>query len=87
MERQAQWKNYVAILDGTNKIKLQDILKEDQVPEELDFRDKVINMSIGYGYLIVATATQCFIYDVTNLSSSHVFDVKDTVHLIMQCKK
>lgn len=38
----------------------------------------------GYGYLIVATATQCHVYNTTNLGTPHIFDLKDTVTLLLQ---
>lgn len=40
----------------------------------------------GYGYLIVATATQCHVYNTTNLNTPHIFDLKDTVTLILQAR-
>ena len=75
----------VVSLTESLKLKVHDILTDSV--EELDFRDKVIKMSLGFGHLIVVTATQCWIYDVQNWNTPHVFDVKDTVNLILQCKK
>lgn len=75
----------VVSLDESLKIKVHDIL-EDSV-EEIDFRDKVVKMALGYGNLVVVTATQCWIYDIQNSNSPHVFDVKDAVTLILQSKK
>ena len=55
--------------------------------QDLEFKDRVIKMSLGFGHLVVATATQCSIYNVNNWNTPHIFDLKDTVNLIMQCKK
>ena len=66
-------------------MRVHDVLKEDI--EDLDFRDKVINWSLGFAHLVVATATQCWIYDVQSWNTPHVFDVKDTINLILQSKK
>ena len=53
--------------------------------EELDFaRDRVIEMSLGHGYLIVATSTQCYIYTTQNWNTPHIFDLRTTVNLIIQ---
>ncbi|GLE08616.1 hypothetical protein PINS_up019920 [Pythium insidiosum] len=53
--------------------------------EEIDFvRDRVIEMSFGYGFLIVCTATQCFIYNSQNWNTPHIFDLRTTVNLIVQ---
>ncbi len=40
----------------------------------------------GYGYLIVATATQCHVYNTNNLNTPHIFDLKDTVTLLLQVR-
>lgn len=68
------------------KIRVQDIMNE--TIEELDFpRDRVIDMSIGHGYLIVATASQCFIYSVQNWNTPHIFDLRAAVNLIIQSER
>jgi intraflagellar transport protein 80 len=85
VERRLEWKNLAVSLTEDGKMKIHDILKDEV--EELDFRDKVINWSLGFGNLVVATATQCWIYDVLSWNTPHVFDVKDTINLILQCKK
>jgi intraflagellar transport protein 80 len=51
--------------------------------EVLDFaRDRVVEMALGHGHLVVATATQCFIYAVTNWNTPHIFDLRGAVSLI-----
>ena len=35
---------------------------ENDTKEDLDFKDRVIKMNAGFGYLIVITPTQCYIY-------------------------
>jgi hypothetical protein len=54
--------------------------------EDLEFKDRIIKMSLGFGHLVVATATQCSIYNVNNWNTPHIFDLKDTVNLIMQVR-
>lgn len=78
-------KMQVTVVDD-HKIVVHDILNEnvDELPE---FRDRVIKVSLGYGYLIVATATQCHVYNTTNLNTPHIFDLKDTVTLILQAER
>lgn len=85
LERTLQWKNLIVTLIDSLKIRIYDIIKESS--EEFDFRDKVINMSFGFSHLIIATTTQCWIFNVESWSSPHIFDVKDNVNLIMQCQK
>jgi intraflagellar transport protein 80 len=51
--------------------------------EDLDFRERVVNMSMKHNHLIVCTTTQCYVYNVMNWSSPFVFDVKDSIYLIV----
>jgi len=62
-----------------------DILNE--INEYLDFKDRVINMSIGYNDLIVTTASQCHIFNFSNWNTPSIFDLKDSVSLILQSPK
>lgn len=44
-----------AILDENNKINVTDILHE--LNEDLDFRERVVNMSLAHNFLVVCTTT------------------------------
>ncbi|KAL9641874.1 hypothetical protein ABK040_000254 [Willaertia magna] len=77
-------KNLIVTLENDVTLKVHD-LSQDYL-EDITFRDKVINWSLGFGHLIVATWTQIWVYDVKNFSTPHVFDVKDNVNLILQSK-
>eukprot|EP00826_Nyctotherus_ovalis_P052873 TRINITY_DN6785_c0_g1_i1.p1 TRINITY_DN6785_c0_g1~~TRINITY_DN6785_c0_g1_i1.p1 ORF type:complete len:450 (+),score=165.02 TRINITY_DN6785_c0_g1_i1:804-2153(+) len=55
--------------------------------DDLDFKDRVVNMSLGFNYLVAATTTQCSIYSITNWESPATFDIKDIVTLIIQGSK
>ncbi|KAK3271476.1 Intraflagellar transport protein 80 [Cymbomonas tetramitiformis] len=85
IDRTIEWKRISATLEENNRIRIQDVLSE--TIEELDFRDRVIKMSLGFNHLIVATATQCSIYNTSNWNTPHIFDLKETVNLILQCDK
>lgn len=82
VERHIQWANIEASLDEDNKITVSDCLHE--LNEELDFRDRVVNMSLRHNHLVVATTSQCFIYNCMNWTSPFVIDIKDTINLIVQ---
>lgn len=82
--RRIEWTRIIATLENHNRIRIQDILSE--TAEGLNFRDRVIKMSLGFEHLIVVTATQCSIYSVTNWSTPRILDVKDTVILVKQCQ-
>lgn len=48
---------------------------------------RVLRACAGYGYLIVATSTQCHVYACSNLNTPHIFDLKDTVTLLLQVRR
>jgi len=85
IDRTIEWQKLAATLEEVNRIRVHDVLNETY--EDLEFKDRIIKMSLGFGHLVVATATQCSIYNVNNWNTPHIFDLKDTVNLIMQCKK
>jgi intraflagellar transport protein 80 len=57
--------------------------------EDLDFRERVVNMSLQFGYMVVCTTAQTYIYNVLtqNWTSPFVFDIKDSIYTIVQGKK
>jgi intraflagellar transport protein 80 len=73
------------VLDEDNKISINDCLHE--MNEDLDFRERVVNMSMKHNHLVVCTTTQCYVYNVMNWTSPFVFDVKDSIYLIIQGAK
>mmetsp|Transcript_39397 Transcript_39397/g.47784 ORF Transcript_39397/g.47784 Transcript_39397/m.47784 type:complete len:763 (-) Transcript_39397:804-3092(-) len=85
IDRTIEWKRISATLEENNRIRIQDVLSE--TIEEQDFRDRVIKMSLGFNHLIVATATQCCIYNTGNWNTPHIFDLNETANLILQCQK
>jgi intraflagellar transport protein 80 len=44
-------------------------------------------MSISSTDLIVTTANQCYIYNIPNWNTPHIFDLKDSVAFILQSSK
>mmetsp|Transcript_42074 Transcript_42074/g.98677 ORF Transcript_42074/g.98677 Transcript_42074/m.98677 type:complete len:767 (-) Transcript_42074:943-3243(-) len=85
LERKVEWQNIEVVLKETNKIIVHDILSE--MEEDLDFRDRVISMAVGFGYLVVTTSLQCCIYLLQNLNTPHIFDLKDPVNYIQLSEK
>ena len=55
--------------------------------DDLDFRERVVNMSMRHNHLVVCTTTQCYVYNCMNWTSPFVFDLKDIVFLICQGAK
>eukprot|EP00928_Gymnodinium_smaydae_P032421 TRINITY_DN23485_c0_g1_i1.p1 TRINITY_DN23485_c0_g1~~TRINITY_DN23485_c0_g1_i1.p1 ORF type:complete len:759 (-),score=120.02 TRINITY_DN23485_c0_g1_i1:147-2423(-) len=83
VDRKLTWQNVDVILDENNVITVHDIV--NQTKEELDFRDRVTDMSLGYGALIVTTNSQCYVYQQGNWNTPHIEDLKEPVNLIKQC--
>lgn len=48
---------------------------------------RVIKTSLGYDHLVVCTSTQCHVYNTNNWNTPHIFDLKDTVTMILQCSR
>ena len=44
-------------------------------------------MTIGYGYLIVVTNSQCHVYNVDSIQTPYCFDLKEKVKSILTCPK
>ena len=85
LDRKVEWVNIEVTLKGTHKVIVHDILSE--MEEDLDFRDRVIGMAVGFGYLVVTTTLQCYIYLLQNLNTPHIFDLKETVNYIQLGEK
>mmetsp|Transcript_12103 Transcript_12103/g.27941 ORF Transcript_12103/g.27941 Transcript_12103/m.27941 type:complete len:770 (-) Transcript_12103:166-2475(-) len=85
VERRCEWNNIEATLHEGNKVAVADVLNE--ATEDLDFPDRVVNMSIGYGFLVITTGSQCWVYSLSNLNTPHIFDIKEVVNFILQSDK
>ncbi|KAF6771101.1 hypothetical protein AHF37_09323 [Paragonimus kellicotti] len=56
--------------------------------ERLDYRDRIPTASLKYNYLIVATTSQCYIYNTSNFNTPIITDLRESnVTLIAQCQK
>ena len=80
--RSISWGSLHCKVEEDNKIVISDLLHE--MNEELDFRDRVVTLSLAYGYLIVATSAQCYVYNILSLNTPVIFDVKETINLVVQ---
>lgn len=63
------------------KLVVHDVIA-DGAPDELEFRDRVIEFAMGFGHLVVATSAQCVIYSVNNWNTPHIFDLKESVSML-----
>jgi len=82
VERKQEWRDLEATLVDPKLIHVQDAGADAY--ERLDFaRDRVVEMALGWQHLVVATTTQCFIYNITNWNTPHIFDLKATPQTII----
>ena len=74
--------NVEVVLDENNNVAVMDCLNE--MNEELDFKDRVVEMSLQHNHLVVASTTQVFIYNTIQWSSPFVIQIQDPVSMIIQ---
>jgi hypothetical protein len=79
------WQNIEVRLDENNKLIVTDFQTDSN--EEIDFRDRIIDMTIGYYYLIVVTNSQCSVFNIASLNTPYKFDIKEKIKLILTCPK
>lgn len=60
VERQLIYENFEINLIEDNKITVSNLIHENI--EELNFNQRVINLSMSYAHLLVNTHSQCYIY-------------------------
>ena len=85
VDRKKHWRHLMAAMSDSRKVLVHNM--QNDTVEDLETRDRIIKLSIGYGYLILATATQCAVYDVNRFNSPVLFDVRDAVVHVAQSEK
>lgn len=86
VDRHHEWKNTDVILIEPRKLRVHDVANESI--EDLEFpRDRVVEIGVGFDMLIVTTTTQCYIYNLQNLNTPIIFDIKAPPNFIHICRK
>jgi intraflagellar transport protein 80 len=74
------------LLIEPRKIRIQDPINESV--EDLEYpRDRIVEIALGYEILIVTTTTQCYVYQISNLNTPIIFDIKTSPNFIQICRK
>ncbi|KAF4696713.1 Intraflagellar transport protein 80 [Perkinsus olseni] len=60
--RSCSWLNVEAVLTDAHTVVVKDYTTE-ATEETIDFTDRVTDLHIAHGYLVVTTSSQCFVYD------------------------
>lgn len=86
VDRRQEWKNVEITLVEPRKIRVHDAATESL--EELSYpRDRVVEFGVGFDMLIVCTTRQCYIYNVQNLNTPIIIDIRAPPHFIHLCRK
>ena len=85
IDRAVSWKNIEVRLDENNKLIVTDFQTDGFA--EIDFNERLIDMTLGYDFLIVVTNYQCHIYNVDNLNAPYKFDIKEKVKMTLMCPR
>ena len=86
IEKRIEWRDYEGTVTGRKTISLRNVMNEAW--EKLEFRDRIIQVSLSNGHLVVATTSQCYVYTTRNWNTPIIFDLKEgSVSLILQASK
>jgi intraflagellar transport protein 80 len=81
-----EWRHFEFLITDTKQIKVRNC--ESDAKDDLDLKDRVIKMSAGFGYLVVITPNQCYIYSIKNFNTPAIGELKEAcVTLIVQSEK
>ena len=58
--RHLEWRHLEATVNADNTVDVRDVTNDAK--EHLEFQDRIIKASLGWGHLIVTTSTQCYIF-------------------------
>ena len=86
IEKRIEWRDYEATVTGRKTISLRNVTNDAW--EKLEFRDRIIQVSLSHGHLVVATTSQCYVYTTKNWNTPTIFDLKEgSVSLIRQTSR
>ncbi|KAG5460055.1 MAG: hypothetical protein BJ554DRAFT_7943, partial [Olpidium bornovanus] len=80
VERRLEWRNLEATVASDTRIIFKDVAAG--IVETLEFRDRVIQASLSFGRLVVATSTQCYVYTDKYLNTPSIMDLTGNSRVI-----
>jgi len=80
--KQVSWDRYEATQVSRTSILVRDMTQADLSPERLDYGPPVVAMAMGYGYLVVATASTIYAYPLHALTTPALIEAKAPAILI-----
>ena len=86
VDRRLEWKNTEVTLIGPRKLHFQDVASESA--QDIEFsRDRIVEIGLGFNWLVVTTTTQCSVYSIHNLNTPIIFDIKAPPHFLQLCQR
>ncbi|XP_074403618.1 intraflagellar transport protein 80 homolog isoform X2 [Zonotrichia albicollis] len=86
LEQHWEWHNFQITLIKRRTMKVHNV--SNDAVDLLEFRDRVIKASLNYGFLVVCTSLQCYVFSTRNWNTPLIFDLKEgTVSLILQAER
>ncbi|KAF5404668.1 Intraflagellar transport protein 80 [Paragonimus heterotremus] len=86
IDRWMEWNGFEAAIVDERTIEVHNV--RNGANERLDYRDRIPTASLKYNHLIVATTSQCYIYNTSNFNTPIITDLRESnVTLIAQCQK
>ncbi|CAF0748911.1 unnamed protein product [Adineta ricciae] len=86
IERGMSWRHFEFILTDSKMITVNNY--ETELSDRIELRDRLVKMSVGFGFLIVLTTNQGLIYNCKQLGHPVLFDLRDIfMNLIVQTEK
>ena len=83
IEKRIEWREFEATVTGEKTISLRNVTNDAW--EKLEFRDRIIHISLASNHLVVVTTAQCYVYSTKNWNTPVIFDLRDgAVKLIIQ---
>ncbi|UJR33697.1 hypothetical protein I4U23_021126 [Adineta vaga] len=86
IERRMNWHYLEFVLTDPKVITVSNC--ETELIDKIELKDRLVNMSVSFGYLIVLTNNQGLIYNCKQFGHPAVFDLRDiSMNLIVQAEK
>ncbi|CAF0801238.1 unnamed protein product [Didymodactylos carnosus] len=87
IERRIDWRHLEFILSDSKVISVNNC-EEEGLKDKIELKDRLVKMSVGFGYLLVLTSSQGLIYNCKSFGHPAMFDLRDmSMTLIVQAEK
>ncbi|CAF0799987.1 unnamed protein product [Adineta steineri] len=86
IERRVDWRHLEFVLTDSKVITVSNC--ETELKDKIELKDRLVKMSVGFGFLIVLTSSQGLIYNCKQFGHPALFDLRDmSMSLIVQAEK